>query len=274
LNDECREVTMMRRRWVLPFSLALLLALPTEVLPYRLKETWHRTFKVEEGVEFILENKNGSIQIDGWDRDEIDVYAEIKIKAPSKTKARKLFKKIHFEVDEKPSMVSIEAVLPKIRQDGFLNIFFGDRTSIAIGYTIKVPHSTNLNLETVNGGIDAKNVKGGFTLRTVNGSIDFRSMWGEGKIRTVNGSIDCIIEDLPGNGSLKLNTVNGCIKLRLPDDADGRFDAKTVNGRVNLDLSLREGIRIKRTSAKGVLGEGGGKFHIRTINGNISLKSF
>lgn len=264
----------MRKKLVLVFILAVFLVLPSAVGAYRLKKSWHETFKVKDGAEFILENKNGSIEVRGWDRDVIEVHAEIKIKAPSKGKARKLFKKLRFDVDRGRRRLALKADLPRIRQDGFFSLIMGERTSIAISYKVKVPHRTDLELRTVNGGIDARNVRGAFELHTCNGPIELRSLGGDGKAATTNGCIVCVLEDFPEGGDLRLKTVNGGIDLRLPRDAQGKLDAKAVNGRIKLKLSLRKEIRIKRSSVKGILGNGEGEIHLRTVNGSIRLESF
>ncbi|HSG29510.1 MAG TPA: hypothetical protein VLA34_13605, partial [Candidatus Krumholzibacterium sp.] len=78
---------------------AALLSLATPADAYRLDETWERSFDVDEGAQFGLENVNGAISVEGWDRDEIQVSARIRIKAPSKDRAKKIFRMIEFDVE-------------------------------------------------------------------------------------------------------------------------------------------------------------------------------
>jgi len=251
------------------FIIAAAILIPSSVSAYKLEETWKRTFSVEEGVRFVCENVNGSIEVSSWDDDEISVDATIVIKAPSKSKAKKLFEKIEFLVDEKKGYLGIEADLPRVRQVGFL---FFDRISISIHYDVKVPRRTDLRLSSVNGGIDVEDVRGRFEVRTTNGSIVLRGMEGDGELRTVNGGIKCQILEFPEGGRLDVKTTNGGVRLRLPEGVGASLEAKTVNGGIDLDIPLSESIRVKRRSISGTLGEGGGTIVVKTTNGGISIE--
>ncbi|UCF05717.1 MAG: DUF4097 family beta strand repeat protein [bacterium] len=262
----------MRRLHPALIVLVSLLIIPVSGEAYRLKETWQRSFAVDEGARLTLSNVNGSIDIESWGRNEIEVFAEIKIKAPSKNEARKIYEKLDFDVDASRRRVSIKADLPKIRQSRFWIFSGGDRSSITIHYTVKVPQRTDLDLGAVNGGIAALGVTGTFEVHTVNGGIELGAMRGEGEAHTTNGSVDCEIEEFPAGGDLSLKAVNGSIHLWLPEDAGGRLDAKTINGKIELEFELSDRIRVKRSSVRGVIGKGGGKIQLRTVNGNIELE--
>jgi hypothetical protein len=251
------------------FLLLVALFLPSSVSAYKLEETWERTFSVEDDARFVLENVNGSIEVDAWDGSEISVRAEIVIKARSRSKAEELFEKMEFKVEERDDYVRVEADLPRMRKLAFL---FGERSSILISYEVMVPRRVCLNLRSVNGHIEAEGTEGSFDLHSVNGAIDLHSMSGEGYIDTVNGSITCSIAEFPRNGQLDIKTTNGGVQLRLPEDVDGKLDAKTWNGGIDLDIPLTKSIRVKRGRISGVLGEGGGAIKVRTLNGGISIE--
>src|SRR5450755_4124357 len=38
-------------------------------------ETFHHVYPLSAGGSFVLENVNGSVHVDGWDRDEVEVSA-------------------------------------------------------------------------------------------------------------------------------------------------------------------------------------------------------
>ncbi len=258
----------MRRHWIIPLMM-LLLIVPTALCAYKLREEWQRSFTVDEPAELELRNSNGSIEVASWDRSEILVTARIQIKAPSKTKAEELFEKLKFEVDERGDRVCIEADLPRIRQVLF---GLGGFTSINIRYDVKVPRQTSLKLKTTNGGIEARGVRGAFDLETVNGGIDLRNAEGEGRLKSVNGGVKCHLDEFFEDGDLLVKTTNGSVAVRLPEDAGGLLDAKTMNGRVNLDFTLGGDVKVKRNRVIGRLGDGGGDIELRSTNGSISLK--
>ena len=250
-------------------ALALAVLLPSSVSAFKLEERWEQSFSVEEGVKFVLDNVNGGIEISSWDRNEISVEALIRIKAPSKSKAEELYKKIDFVIEKKTDYLRIEADLPRIRQ---VVMGLGGHISINIHYEVRVPRYTNLDLTTVNGGIDVEEVRGRFDIRTTNGSIDLRGMEGEGDLKTVNGGIKCQIVGFPRRGRLEIKTTNGGVHLWLPNDVDGSLEAKTINGGIDLDIPLTKKIKVKRRMISGVLGDGEGMIKVRTTNGGISIE--
>lgn len=264
----------MKKRYLAALVLAVLLVLPSAGEAYRLKETWQQSFEVEEGTEFILSNVNGFIHIEGWDKNEIDVSAEIKVKAPSRREAEKIFGKIDFEVERRGKRLFIKADLPRVRKTKLFVFEGGEQASIAIYYTVRVPRSTDIELGTVNGDIEARDITGVFDMHATNGDLVLESMSGEGTAHTTNGSVECEIVSFPENGDLSLKSVNGRLVLRLPEDAGGRLDAKTINGKIDLEIRLREKVRVKRSSVKGVIGDGDGEIVLRTVNGSITIEAF
>lgn len=254
---------------LLVLILAAAILFPSSVSAYKLEERWERSFSAGEGVRFVLANVNGDIEVNSWDDDGIRVDATIIVKAPSKSKAEEIYGKIEFLVDERKGRLSIEADLPRTRQVGFL---FGDHISISVHYDVRVPRMTDLDLSSVNGGIEVDGVKGRFDVSTTNGSIGLRGVEGDGGLRTVNGGIKCHIAAFPEGGCLEVKTTNGGVRLDLPDDVGGSLEAKTVNGGIDLDLPLSKSVRIKRRSISGVLGDGEGRIIVRTTNGGISIE--
>ncbi|MBN1164125.1 MAG: DUF4097 family beta strand repeat protein [Candidatus Krumholzibacteriota bacterium] len=255
------------------FILIFLAVFASSLSAYQLNDTWEKTFTVREGSKFILENINGSIAVEGWNRDEIEVYAQIKIKAPSKSKAQKILKRIEFEVDSDSGSLYIKARIPKIRQDGLFSFFGSNRTTVNITYSVKVPYRTDLNLESVNGRIMVDEVEGEFRLKSVNGRVKAFSMRGEGDIQTVNGGVDCVMEGFPRGGKLRIRTVNGGISLEIPEDAGARLESRTSNGRIRMDVELSKVKKLKRKRIEGTIGDGDGYIYLQTTNGKISIGS-
>ena len=62
-------------------------------------------------------------------------------------------------------------------------------------------------------------VLGDVKASTVNGGIAASNLGGSARLRTVNGGVTADFDTLPPTARLKLETVNGGIKLRLLADA-------------------------------------------------------
>ena len=253
--------------------LILLVFIPSSLFAYRLHEVWEKSFDVDEEVTLILANVNGSIEVEGWNKSRIEIVAKIKVKAGSKNKAKKIFGKIEFDVEHDRDLVRVKAELPKLRKESLFGMFGGSSPSITITYLVKVPLRTDLELASVNGNIDASDIKGDFFLKTVNGAIDLRSLGGEGGLRTVNGSIFCSLDDFAAGAELEIKTVNGGVKVELPDEAGAELDIKTMNGKVRTNFEMNRVRRIKRNRIQGEIGDGEGYIHIRTTNGGVTVRS-
>jgi DUF4097 and DUF4098 domain-containing protein YvlB len=89
----------------------------------------------------------------------------------------------------------------------------------------------------------------------------------------VNGSIRCSLGRFPESGELGVKTTNGGIDLILPDDTSAEISAKTLNGRVRIDLDLTDVEMRKKNKLTGTLGGGDGEITINTINGGITIKA-
>ncbi|MBN2071860.1 MAG: DUF4097 family beta strand repeat protein [Candidatus Krumholzibacteriota bacterium] len=262
----------MRSRWIY-ILLILTVFVPSTLSAYRLTEIWEKNYEVEEGALFILQNVNGSIDVEGYGGDRIEVVAEIRIKAASKDKAKKILRKIEFDVEHERGLLRIEADLPKLKKEGLFGLLGSSGPSIAIRYRVRVPKRTDVELRSVNGRVASRSVKGTFLLKTVNGGIGLHSLGGEGTLGTVNGGIDCAIEQFDSGAELSIKSVNGSVKLELPEDAGAELDIKTLNGKIRTDFELNRVRRIKRSRIEGSIGDGDGYINIRTTNGGVTVRS-
>ena len=262
---------MNRSAIFLGFILILAVSVPQQVFAYKLETEWQRSFDIGKDPEFFLENVNGHIEVEGWNRNEIRVTAEITIRASSRKKVERIFEKINFEVDADRHEVYVRANLPKNRSGSFFGLFGRNRESINISYHVKLPYRAHFELESVNGRITVDDVEGIFRVKTVNGGIDLELEGGAGDITTVNGGVDCDLKRFPISGELNIKTVNGSVNLNLPDDTGAVLDVGTLNGRVRLDFRLKDVSYRKKRKLKGVIGDGDGYIHVRTTNGSIDI---
>jgi DUF4097 and DUF4098 domain-containing protein YvlB len=142
---------------------------------------------------------------------------------------------------------------------------------VEVTFTVRLPGGVRFAGRTVNGSVEARGLASDVSLRTVNGDVDVATT-GFAEARTVNGSIDAAMGRTDPEGGLRFETVNGSIELDLPDDVDADVEANWLNGGLETDLPLRVDGRIGRRSARGVLGEGGPRLELSTVNGSIRLR--
>jgi DUF4097 and DUF4098 domain-containing protein YvlB len=273
-------------RRILPFFLGVLL-LATIAEAVTLKETFDRTVPLRPGAEVRLANVNGGVTFEAWDRDEVRIQAEKRVKAGSTAAAQKILSQVRIDVTQDAKGVRIETKIPR-RNDGFFDWLFGNQASVGVTYRVHVPRRAGLDAESVNGGltvtgtrgkahmettngrIDLTDVQGDLELTTVNGGINVRRSAGALRAGTTNGSIEAELSDFPDGSDLRFETTNGHVSLRLPRDARLSIDAATTNGRVRSDFTVAGGQPGKH-SLKGDINGGGGRLYIRTTNGGVEI---
>ncbi len=238
---------------------------------YRLVREWKSGFDTAGSVSFTLENKNGSVEVEGWDKNRVEVQARIKIKAPSKSSALKLADKLRFDVDNSPEEVVIKVKYPRIRLTRFLDIFRSGGHSVKVSFKVMVPKSCDVTVKNVNGGIGVSRVSGEFDLETVNGGIEIDAVEAFGNASTMNGSISCMVREFPDGADLSLKGTNGSIMLLLPWELNAVIDAKCVNGAVKVRFPFTGDVELKRWRFRGTVGDGRGSLKLRTINGSIKV---
>ncbi|WP_394837955.1 DUF4097 domain-containing protein [Pendulispora rubella] len=147
-----------------------------------------------------------------------------------------------------------------------------DDGDLAIDFEVRVPAGVSLNATTMNGNIDAKDLRSSLRVHTMNGNLDVATT-GRLVAKTMNGRIVA-----PLSSSLtvpvQLETMNGSIELRAPGDASFELSASTMSGHIQSDFPLPApagppGIP-ESISAK--IGRGGARVALKTMNGNINVK--
>jgi len=240
------------------------LALAANVASAKSEKEYSESFPLESNGEVRIENINGSINVIGWDRDEVSVVA---IK---KGKNQDIVDGIQIIIDSDEGSFSLETKLPKEKKWFW---FFGD-TQGNVSYEIKVPVGAFLrNVSSVNGAVRIEGIEGKVKASTVNGSLKALGLKGDVTLSTVNGSVAATYNEVPLANSISMEVVNGSVKLELPRDTNAHFKANTVNGGINSGF----GLKVEKhfpigASINAQLGEGGTDIKLSSVNGRISIK--
>src|ERR1700691_3355163 len=211
-------------------------------------ELFKQTYPLPPGGSFVLENVNGSVHVDGWERDEVEVSA---VKTAQSDQHDLDLVKI--EVDSKPGQVAVHTCYPK-----------GQGVEVAVEYHVHVPYRVLLgNVETVNGSGE---------LRSVNGNVEVTESTGRFSEKTTNGNVRLELRQLFDGGPMNLETVNGSVVLGLPSTARANLKVLSMNGDVYSELPVTSTAGSPGARAfQAKLGAGGGQISVRTINGGIHL---
>ena len=240
------------------------------------KSTYTKEFK--KTIDFHskgqveVKTTNGNIDMTSWDRNALEVEAEIKVKARSQRDAEKILDKVKILIEKSGDRITIAPDYPKRHDgDGFWDWVFGSESRPVVNFKIKVPRETNPTARSTNGRIYVSDIEGETELKTTNGGIEARDMLGSVDAKTTNGSISIYVAQFGNDDRLDLNTTNGSIELTLPSDVKANIEASTVNGSIRTDFPMTVQGKISRKRLDGVINDGGGSIELSTINGSISI---
>ena len=244
-------------RVILPGMVLVVAVLCVSFPSFAFDQEFKHTYPLSAGGSFLLENVNGSVQVDGWDKDEVEVRA-VKT-AESDERDLELVK---IEVCSEPGQVSVRTKYPK-----------GEGVEVAVEYHVYVPYRVLLgSVETVNGSVSVRGIEGAGELRSVNGNVEVLNSSGRFNAKTTNGNLRLELRHLLDGGPMNIETVNGSVVLGLPSDARADLKVLNMNGDFYSDLpvtSTASSPAARSFHAK--LGTGGGEISVRTVNGGIRL---
>ena len=200
---------------------------------------------------------NGGVDIQGWDRNEVSVRARVWATGESERDAQETLDAIDLEWDDG----ELSADGPRMR----------DRGSWGVTWEVRVPRSTDLSLETHNGGISIADVDGDIEFEALNGGVHLEQVSGDVEGRTTNGGLDIALDGSRWDGSgLDVETTNGGVVLRVPEGYSADLETGTVNGGIEVDFPVRVQGRVGRRLTT-TLGDGGPRVRAMTTNGGVQI---
>jgi len=227
--------------------------------------------RIPAGGSLEIKGVNGAISAEPAGGAEAVVTTEVRARRSDPRSVR-------IEVVEHDGGVTLCAVYPSPERarenvcapgtEGRMNT---NRNDVEVAFRVLVPAGTPFVARTVNGGIEALDMAGDVRAVTVNGDVEVTTT-ASAEAETVNGSIEVAMGGSPAARGLSFSTVNGSIRLDIPDDMDAELDARWLNGDLESDLPIMLSGRMGRRSARGALGEGGPLLEISTVNGSIRIR--
>jgi nitrogen regulatory protein PII len=261
-----------------------------------------KRFAVSGPARLSLSTFDGSIEVRGWDRNEVMVEVE-KVGPDQKTVER-----IEVRAAQDGSAITIDVPKPSPLETT------GLRRTPSANLVVAVPLKTTvrarsgdgsihvsrisgaIDLDTEDGSIRLEEVAGTLVARTGDGSVHAQKVDGQVEIRTGDGSIglDGVLTGVtvetrdgsvdvtarPGSrtdGEWDVTTGDGDVTLDVPESFGAEIDARTGDGRVRIESITDAPHAAKdegeeRESAAGRLAGGGKALRIRTSSGSITVK--
>jgi len=289
-------------------SIIFLAALSVAVLLYGITTTeeFQKTYQLKKGDNINLKNINGSIKINGWKNDYVDLHATKKT-----TKSSGDLDDVEIVIEEKDGL-NIETKHlkrnPKVSVNYVLNVPMNvvlDNISTSNG-SITIEDAGEVKIvDTSNGAVKVLKCRGKLEANSSNGSITIDGLDGSAVAYTSNGKV--IIENITGlayarssngaiqiyntggisgartsNGSIKaqinyladdttLKSSNGSISVYIDDDLNADIQVSTSNAKIKLHDVTILADDISNSYIHGQIGDGGALLKLSTSNARINI---
>jgi DUF4097 and DUF4098 domain-containing protein YvlB len=219
---------------------------------------------VSATAKVIIENVSGSIEVAGWNNNEVTVTGMMDDKV----------ERLDFGCDN--NRVRVKVILPERKNKAG-----------AADLKITVPAGSSVDVRTVTAGIRVDGVRGALSLDSVTGdikatgqpdSVEVKSVTGDVAILAVTQTVEA--QSVSSNINLKgirsrvkASTTSGDIEVGDANVSDGSFHS--VSGDIRFDGSLSSGARLKIESLSGRIEATlprsiSAEFNVSTFSGEIS----
>src|ERR1700739_846118 len=248
----------MSHRSALRYPVLILLLCFALIAPACLGVTreFTRTYPLRADGSFELNNVNGTVRIEAWDKDEVEVRA-----LKSTPDRESLLDLVAIDVDSKPDALSISTRYPQ--EEG---------VEVAVDYIIHVPRRAQLNhVNNVNGTLRVVSSESVGELHTVNGKIEVYEGGGNVRSHTTNGNVYLELKRAGDSRGASAETTNGSVLLAVPADMPADLEARCMNGNFSSELPLVMRGAEQPRILHGKLGHGGAPIHLSTVNGAIRV---
>jgi hypothetical protein len=252
-----------------------------------------QTFRFEDtdGERLVIvDNVWGSIEVKGYDGDEVRVSIRRTTEARSNKKAAEAEEEVTLEIYEEDDAIEFYVDGPfrdRNRHGVNWRGYKREGYKVVFDFELQVPRGCSVELKTVNeGDIFVESVDGDFDVSNVNGGIRMEGLSGSGDVYTVNGKVSLEFDENP-KGNCSVGTINGDVRLQFQPGLSADFYMKTMNGEAFTDFevsslpgrattsSSRNGKSVYKISRMSGIraGKGGPEIELNTLNGDMFILS-
>lgn len=232
-------------------SLTFLFAFAGEAVA---QKKFSRTYPAGQSVKIQLMNRTGTVTVEGWNRSEVSISAILEAPAANIS----------------PQNLSGIIVINLVRDNQ------GRNEVGNVNFTIRVPYTTMVDIETKIGNLNVSNVRGGLVRAHISseGDITLTNV-GASNVSAENVIGDIFFDgEIQENGNYRFSSMKGNINLRIPFNSSFKVVATAPSTRnisfascANADLNrLGDGRRIV-----GRCGSGSASLSVTNQRGNINF---
>lgn len=175
------------------------------------QKKFSRTYPAARNVRVKLVNRTGTVTVEGWDRDEVRIEANMESPV----------------ANVQPQNLSGEIVMNLVRDNE------GRGEVGNVNFTLRVPYYTMVDIETVIGNLSVSNISSGLVRAHISSEGDITLLnIGASNVAAENVMGDIFFDgELQDGGNYRFSSVKGNIALRIPFNSSFRVVATAPSTR-------------------------------------------
>jgi hypothetical protein len=212
-----------------------------------------RVYPASKNVRLVLTNRTGMITVEGWNRPEVSISADMETPAAI------------IEPQSLSGLIVINLVKDNQGRNEVGNVNF----------TIRLPFSSSVNIETKMGNLNVSNVRGDLVRAHISteGDITLTNI-GAGNVSAENVRGDIFFDgDFQPDGTYRFASTSSSIFLRIPFNSSFRLVATAPSTR-NISLGVFSGNGMNFGDGRrivGKIGDGSANLTVTSQRGSISF---
>jgi hypothetical protein len=248
-----------------------------------LKRTTYKTENIEFGVGgtiSIVGAPNGSIAVEGWQKNEVEITAEIEVQAATEAELAQLAAVNSFTFEQNIGSISVVSLgtfdkdyMKRSAKKFPKNLL---QMPVRIDYKIKVPVYSDLEIDGGKGSFDLSKVEGAMRIKFLETSAHLKLSGGMIVATFESGDVSVEVQNRSWRGGgVDIQLAKGNLNASLPMSLNADLDASVLRaGKIeNGYTTLKPRDRVKFTDKliQAKAGNGGAKLSFMVGDGDLKL---
>jgi hypothetical protein len=251
-----------------------------------IKQTKFKSDKIEfgsGGTISIIGAPQGSIEIEGWNKNEVEISAEIEVEASNEEDLKRLANVCGFIIDESLSHLKIITVgthdkkyLKRVDKKFPKNL---RGMPFQVNYRIKVPFFSDLDINGGKGDLNLSNVEGTMQINYLESNAKLNLVGGTVQVTIGIGDVDVTVATRSWRGRFaEIMLARGNLNVWLPNNLNANLTAEVLRtGKIDNTYKLLKPMRRTKFTDNAMLakaGSGGAELKFTVGDGMLNIGDF